>query len=122
MPAITDLTWQQLDSAFEQLGVATPLIVDSYGNVSGINIAQILGSTVPVPTTGTGIIKLMQKLLEACRIAQEAANTGQPAGERLAAFPLPVTGAAANGLVPVTRSVAGRVDISSATVIIGTNV
>lgn len=123
MAAVTDLTWTQLNIALKQvLGVTDPsinVISNIEGEATDLSITSLIGNNIYVEG---GVIKAMSILLEACRRAQETANTGKTTGERLNAFPAPTNGAPANNFVPVTRAMTARADLTTATRIVGTNV
>lgn len=116
MPALTDLTWQQLNDIFEN-----PLIAQVAGGESTTNLMLNLTILSPefITTDQTGVVKALAKLLEIARKAQEKLNEGKPAGEKLAAFPAPTVGATINGYAPVTRSLASRHELSTTTSIVG---
>lgn len=116
MAAITDLSWQQVQDALATAGAIT---------VSGerviIDVGVVAGITADA-LSDNGVIKFLDKFLEACADAQTAANSGQVPGERLAAFTPPTIGAPSSaGLVPVTRSVGFRYQLDSVTTIQGPN-
>lgn len=116
MAAITDLTWQQLQDA---IGITGAITVVS-GKVV-IDVGLIAGATID-GLSDTGVIKFLDKLLEAGYDAQVSANTSQTTGERLAAFSNATIGAPSSaGLVPVTRTVGFRYLLDSATTIQGPN-
>lgn len=126
MPAINDLTWNQLNNALKELvGTNNNLIVlDGYGNPTTLDIGAIV-EQFPAdtdPVSQQGVVKFMARLFDACRNAQVAANTGQATGERLNAFSAPTSAAPVGTLVPVTRTLVTRADLSSVTKVIGTNV
>lgn len=122
MPAVTDLTFQQLNDSLKKItGSTTDLIqVDPDGGMLTLQLTPLTNNSRG--STASGVIKALSMLLDAARDAQETANTGKTTGERLAAFPTPTTGTPANGQVPITRSLAARALLSSATQIVGTNV
>lgn len=126
MPAVTDLTWTQLNTALKSVVQTNNDLVtlDSYGMPTAIDVAAIIQS-FPLDNdnaTSTGVIKFMARLFDACREAQTTANTNQPTGERLNAFAAPTNQAPVGTLVPIIRSMTTRADLSSATRVIGTNV
>lgn len=129
MPAVTDLTWRQLDDALKQLTGATIDIIrlDNSGAVSGIDIAKVLSSTSTQidandPMSTTGVIKFITRLYDACKLAQETANQNKATGEKLSAFGVATAAAPKGTLVPITRTMTTQADLSSATRIVGTNV
>lgn len=125
MPAVTDLTWQQIRDAFAQQGfIQNPIIQGAVGDGVAqiyIDVSALLGGATQ-EFTKEGVVKAFTKLLAAARVAQEAANTGKAAGEKLAAFPAATTGTPSNGAVPITHTITARALLSSATQIVGTNV
>lgn len=125
MAPVTDLTWQQLAVAsngnwFGQFNIS-PITEGPQDLRWFLDIGAVLGETQLKDLNSPGVIKALTRLLDAARIAQEKANEGKVAGERLTAFPAPTTGAPANGAVPITRTIAARALLSSATQIVGTN-
>lgn len=123
MPAPNDLSWEQLQSAFAQLGINNIINGSTANGIYRINFD--LSEVVSVGSLrDPGVIKFISKLLDACRIAQERVNLDEngnlkPAGERLDAFPPPTTGTIVVGQVPIIKSVRTRSDLSSATRITG---
>lgn len=118
MAALTDLTWDQLNTA---LGGAGKITVAA-GKVT-IDVGAVTGDTVDA-LTDTGVVEFCCKILEACNRAQVAANEGQAAGERLNSFPAPTYGGVVAGFVAVTQSLSSRVAVNPATqsMIVGPNV
>lgn len=124
MAAPTDLSWQHLNGALlDAHGSPLNFVFIGEPDAEGFSEVKIdLSSLTGYPITNgqsKGVIKALSRLLEAARNAQEKLNEGKPAGERLAAFPPPTTGATANGTVPITRSIASRAVLSSVTQIDG---
>ena len=101
MAAIVDLTFEQLNTA---LG-GSAISVDSAG--SGhilIDASVINGPTGAAPAmTDMGVIELLAKLLYAAREAQATANTGQVAGEQLAALLQPTQQLLSDGSIQITQ-------------------
>ena len=123
MAPITDLSWRLLNTKLKQrLGVNQDLIeIDAYGRPTTIDIGAILQDP-PMSEDGStalGVVKCLAILLDSCRDGQVEVNTGQPAGERLDAFPAPTSAAPVGTLVPVTRTMVARADLSSVTKVIG---
>lgn len=127
MPAVTDLTWGDLNQGLKKL-------VGEDGNFVAIitpeatfgsrKLAIFIDDLIPgaeADLSKVGVIKLLTMLLDAARLQQETLNQGKAAGEKLVAFPPPTFGSAVNGQAPVTRQIAARVVLSSATQIVGTN-
>lgn len=118
--AVTDLTWSQINDALKQVlkTNADLVTVDSNGNPTSVNIGAITGGS----SNNFSVIKFMNVIHDAGIIAQASANTGKPAGERLNSFSNPVNAAPVNNFVQTTRTIVSRVDLRSATSIVGTNV
>lgn len=112
MAAVTDLTWQQV---LDKLPANS--IVIAGGKVM-LDVSVITGSTIDA-LTDVGVIKAITALLNAGLLAQNTANTGQAAGEKLAAFGTPTNGAIANGFAPVTRTFVSRSELATAINIVG---
>lgn len=126
MAPITDLSWTQLNNALNaRLGLApnNAIVMDAYGVPASIDLGAIL-KDIPIDSNTnayTGVIKFICILLDACRDAQVAINPSVPAGERLLAFPAATTAAPVGTLVPITRTVNSRADLTSVTRVVGTN-
>ena len=118
MAAVTDLSWEQLKTAAVAAGKPDSAIAVVGGKVV-IDVGAINGDAVAV-LGNAGVVKFCAKLLDICAKAQATANEGQPGGERLAAFASPSVGNSTGGFVPVSRAVATRHELSSATTILGT--
>lgn len=120
MAALTDLTFQQLQSKlpagairFEPAAGGTPAKVLIDVSLAGDITADAL--------TDTGVVKLMSLLFRAANLAQTEANSGQIDGEKLTAFSAATLGAAVGGYVPLTRTFVCRAELASAEIIIGSN-
>lgn len=128
MPAVTDLTWSQLNIALKQLtgsSLNSIITVDAYGIPTNINILEAVGGISPdlaQPEATVGVIKFITRLYDACKIAQDMANQGKTTGEKLNAFGVATAAAPKGTLVPITRTIVSQADLSSATKIVGTNV
>lgn len=120
MAAITDLTFDQLATALDTDG-ALFIGEDPVGNISiMLSIAAINDDEAANDLAATGVIKLMTRLIEACRRAQIAVNESQVAGEMLDAFPgATSTGTVTDGYFQQTTSLKSKIAVSSATVIVG---
>ena len=127
MPAVTDLSWGDLNQGLKRL-------VGEDGNFVGIitpdatftnrKLAIFIDDLLPnaaLDLNGTGVIKLLTMLLDAARLQQETLNQGKATGEKLTAFPAPTFGVLTNGFAPITRTVTARAVLSSATQVVGTN-
>jgi hypothetical protein len=119
----TDLTWAELNtiekSNFIQYGGdgSTSMRPDAIF----IDVSELTGIFGEELGLGqVGVVKALARLLEVARKAQEKSNEGKPTGERMAAFPAPAIGTPTGGFVPVTRSIASRYELSSATSIVAT--
>ena len=84
MAAITDLTWQQLETALGANG-AIQVSGTAPNETVMIDVSKVNGDAVQALTT-YGVVEFIAKLFYACRSAQTAANEGQANGERLNAF------------------------------------
>ncbi|MCL6755399.1 hypothetical protein KBT16_32230 [Nostoc sp. CCCryo 231-06] len=94
MAQITDLTFQQLETAS---GSTNLLIVDG---TNGLMLRLSALTTAAVTAkSNSGVVQALYKLRELAALAQIAANTNAVIGERLAAFPQASTGTAVNGYV-----------------------
>lgn len=130
MAAITDLTWTQLNVALKELtgtSSADPNLIttDAYGIPTSINITKVVGGITGSPadpSSVTGVIKFLNRLHDACRMAQESVNQGKAAGEKLSAFGAPTSATPKGNLVPITRTIVSQADLSTATKIVGINV
>ena len=116
MAAITDLTWQQVQDA---LGIAGAIALDT-GKIV-IDTSLVTGDTID-GMTDMGVLKFLNKLIEACVEAQTTVNDGQVAGERLNAFSAPSFGNPTNGAVVATRTIRFALQLDSTTQVVGTNV
>jgi hypothetical protein len=128
MPAVTDLTWGDLNQGLRKI------TQESDGNFISIitpdttfaqrKLAIFIDDLIPgaaADLAGAGVIKLLTILLDAARLQQETLNQGKAAGEKLTAFPPATFGTLANGFAPITRTLTARAVLSSATQIVGTN-
>lgn len=112
MAATTDLTWQQLQAQLPagSLAVVSGKVMMDVGLVSG----QVIDAL-----TDTGVVKTFNTLLNSGLAAQSTVNTGQVAGEKLAAFATPTSGSVANGFVIVERRLVSRAEVATSTNVIG---
>ena len=92
MAAVTDLTWQQLETASGLSLISS----DASGLV--IKISALTGSNTTDKNT-TGVIEALFKLRNFAAAAQESANDGKAIGERLASFPPSTSGTVVDGYV-----------------------
>jgi hypothetical protein len=117
MAAITDLTWEQLNTALGGAGK-----VSVVGGKVTIDVGAVTGDVIDV-LTKAGVVEFCSKLLEAAARAQATVNEGAVAGERLNSFAAPVYGGVTGGYVTVTQTFTGRVSVNPATqsVIVGPN-
>ena len=94
MAAITDLSWQQLETAS---GLNNLIIIDS---ANGLTLRLSALTTAAVSAkTDKGVMQALYKIRELAALAQITANQNAAIGERLAAFPQASTGTAVNGYV-----------------------
>ncbi|WP_375471046.1 hypothetical protein [uncultured Nostoc sp.] len=94
MAQITDLTFQQLETAsgLSDLFVVVP----NYGLM--LRLSAITPNAVNTKSA-TGVVQALYQLRECAARAQVTVNANQTIGERLAAFPQASTGTAVNGFV-----------------------
>lgn len=119
MAAITDLTYDQLNAA---LGVDNAIYVgeDPLGNIGVLISVSLINGEVANTLSEKGTIKLLTRLMAACRKAQETLNEGQAAGEKLDAFPEAVSsGVVVDGYVQQTSAIKSRIAVATATEIVG---
>lgn len=123
MAPLTDLTWKQVNTALKaRLNTSNDVIeLDAYGAPGTIDVGAIVQDFPEIGDDAAGVLKFMAIMLDACRDAQVLANNSQPTGERLSAFPAATTQAPVGTLVPITRTMTSRADLTSVTKIIGTN-
>lgn len=94
MAVITDLTWQQLETAS---GLNNLILVD---NTYGLTLRISALTTAAVNAKSqAGVVQVLYKLRELAALAQITANQNATIGERLAAFPQASTSTAVNGYV-----------------------
>lgn len=120
MAAITDLTFEQV--ANEVATDPNPFFVgaDADGNVTVLLSLTVLnGEDVP-DLTSTGVVKAMARLHALCAKAQKTLNQNQVPGEKLDAFPVPVTSAQAEeGYIEQAAPIKYRLAIATAEEIYG---
>lgn len=119
MAAIEDLTYDQLNAA---LGVSNAIYVgeDPLGNIGVLISASLINGETINTLSASGTIKLLTRLMAACRKAQEALNVNQVDGEKLDAFPEAVSsGVVVDGYVQQTSAIKSRIAVATATEIIG---
>lgn len=123
MAALTDLTYEQLAAQVESADDAFFVGEDTAGNITVlISVTALVGQPVE-NLTDAGIIKLVTRLTNFCRKAQDSANETQIEGEKLNAFPTPISsGTLQDGYVEVTESIKSRIIVSSATQVVGSTV
>lgn len=93
MPPITDLTWQQLETA---ITVSNAIILDPTHGLC-IRVGALLGNN-PTAKTAAGVVEFLFKLRESANKAQDTVNANQSVEERLAAFPPTTSGTPVNGI------------------------
>lgn len=123
MAALTDLTYDQLADQFEGADDAFFVGEDTAGNITVlISVTALAGQPVE-NLTDAGVIKLVTRLTNLCRKAQDVANLTQSDGEKLNAFPQPVSsGTLQDGYVDVSESIKSRIIVSSASQIVGSTI
>lgn len=122
MATITDLTWEGFATALAEIvGDSQVVIQSSNDGVQAIDIKLLIGEIEEISPIDGGVVKAIDRLLEACYVAQERANDNMPDEERLASFVAPIESTPIDGYVPITRTMVSRADLSSVTRIIGSN-
>ena len=119
MAQISDLNFDDL----QELGLpeGTVFITEDPNGVTGycLSVSALSGETVDTPEL-EGVVRFAMKLIDACSKVQAQLNVPQVVGEKLAAFPPPVTdGSIIDGYVSTSVTVAARVDLGSASRIVG---
>lgn len=121
MTAIVDLTWQQLQDAS---AIAGAIAIEGTGDTAKvmIDVGKILGISATV-LTANGVVDFLIKLREFAAAAQLTVNTGQVAGENLAAFPKLTYGTlGTDGKVQVQGNIVAKLSVSPQVLhAIGTN-
>ena len=109
MPAKTDLTFEELNTALgvEAFSISGSDIVLSLNAITGDTFTDL---------TNEGAIELLYKLRSACTTAQESANESLQPGEQLNSFPNFSFSAPANGYVTVTQSHTVRIPLDTSSV------
>lgn len=95
MAQITDLTWQQIESA--ATGITNLVFVDATHGVC-LRVSALLANAV-ANKSGIGVVEFLHELRNIAAVAQESANENAIIGERLAAFPPSSSGTVINGYV-----------------------
>lgn len=128
MPAVTDLTWLDLNQGLRKITGANDnnfvLLITPDTTFVNRKLVICVDDLIPgaaADLAGIGVIKLLTILLDAARLQQETLNQGKATGEKLTAFPAPTFGTLSNGFAPITRTLTSRAVLSSATQVIGTN-
>lgn len=123
MAPVTDLTWVQLNEAFQNLLQTNENIIstDAYGRPTNFNFTPIIPE-INSQQNPLGVLKFVTKLLDACKIAQDRVNAEIPKGEKLNSFPAVTNKAPANNLVEITRTVVTKSDLNTATKVVGNNI
>lgn len=116
MAAKIDLTFQELATALQGMGIANAITRDATTGQVMVNASAIIGETA-TDMNGTGVSELVYKLRMACGNAQDTANANLNPGERLAAFPAFSYSPPANGKVQVTQISSFQIPLSDSTVI-----
>lgn len=124
MAQITDLTWQQLETASGASGSSNLIIVDSSEGLL-LRLSVLTGVvSLPInsnPKNTMGVVQALYRLREIAAIAQITANAGQSIGERLAAFPPASNGTAVNGFVMSSGQIITRTPLSSTGIVGASN-
>lgn len=101
MAAVTDITWQQLETASGLSLISS----DASGLI--IKISALTGNNTTDKNT-SGVIEALFKLRDSASTAQESANDGKAIGERLASFPPSSSGTAVDGYVIQTGQIVAK--------------
>jgi hypothetical protein len=118
MAQITDLTWQQLETASS----SSLIIVDnSLGLLLKLSVLTDAVSLPTNPKDSMGVVQALYRLREFAAAAQATANAGQSIGERLAAFPPASNGTAVNGFVMSSGQIITRTPLSSTGIVGASN-
>jgi len=103
MAAITDLTWQQIQTALTAMNVNYAGAISVVGGKVVIDVETITGEPSSA-MTAEGVVEFIYKFRDAAGQAQLTVNTNQAAGEQLNAFPaFSYSAPTAEGLVNVTQ-------------------
>ncbi|MBU7587250.1 MAG: hypothetical protein KAF91_31125 [Nostoc sp. TH1S01] len=94
MAQVTDLTWQQIETAS---GLNDLIQIDPTHGVM-IKVSALLANPVTAKSA-SGVVEALFELRNHAATAQATVNAGQTIGERLAAFPPTTSGTAVNGYV-----------------------
>jgi hypothetical protein len=108
MVQITDLTWQQLETAS---GLFNLIIVDNNQGLL-LRLSALTGA-VNLSKTDGGVVQSLYQLRQWAAAAQITVNTGQSIGERLAAFPSASNGTAVNGFVMSSGQIITRTPLAT---------
>ncbi|AFY43754.1 hypothetical protein [Nostoc sp. PCC 7107] len=108
MAQITDLTWQQIETA----STLSDLIqIDPTHGVM-IKVSALLANPVTAKSA-SGVVETLFELLKIANSAQTTVNVGQTIGERLSAFPQLVSGTAINGYVQQSAQIVVRTPLAT---------
>lgn len=123
MAAVTDLTWAQVNEALKDLLDTNAEVIglDEYGNPVTIDIESVINSHSEDAGGKTGVVEFASKFFDACAKAQTLANDGLDLAEQLTAFRPIVAGPLIGTLMSVNRTVSAQHDLSSSSIILGTN-
>ena len=94
MTQVTDLTWQQLETAS---GLSDLIQIDPTHGVM-IKVSALLANPITAKSA-SGVVEALFELRNIAAAAQATANVNQNIGDRLAAFPPTTSGTAVNGYV-----------------------
>lgn len=121
MAAITDLSFSQLSEALGTIG-AIAVLEDTVGNITvQFSVSIINGETVN-NLASFGVVKFLTRLREACHKAQQIVNESHAVGEKLNAFPAATsTGAVVDGYVQQSGAIQSKIEVATATQIVGAN-
>ena len=119
MAQITDLTWQQLETAS---GSSLIIVDSSQGLLLRLSaLTDVVSLPSGNPKNSAGVVQALYRLREFAAIAQATANASQSIGERLAAFPPASNGTAVNGFVMSSGQIITRTPLSSTGIVGASN-
>jgi hypothetical protein len=122
MAQITDLTWQQLETASGTSGSSSLIIPDSsLGLLLRLSALGVVGLGSGNARNLPGVVQALYQRREFAAIAQANVNAGQSIGERLAAFPPASNGTAINGFVMSSGQIITRTPLATTGIIGASN-
>lgn len=116
--AITDLTWQQLETAS---GTSLIIVDNTLGLLLKLSALTDAVSLPANPKNSTGVVQALYRLREFAAAAQVTVNASQSIGDRLAAFPPASNGTAVNGFVMSSGQIITRTPLSTTGIVGASN-